>query len=63
MSKRFPDVDWWCDRCGAYLNSQIGFDDHKYTWKCTECEHKNSISRDNIDVVAEFVKEKIVAYT
>jgi hypothetical protein len=32
----------------AHLNSQIGFDDHKYTWKCTECGHKNSVSRDNI---------------
>ena len=45
---RFPDVDWYCDRCNAYLNTQIGFDDHKYLWKCTECGFKNSISRDNI---------------
>ena len=45
---RFPDVDWYCDYCGAYLNSQVGFDDHKYTWKCTECGGKNSISKDNI---------------
>lgn len=48
MSERFPDIDWWCDRCGAYLNNQDGFDDHNYTHKCTECGHKNSISRDNI---------------
>ncbi|MDE7229592.1 MAG: Sec23/Sec24 zinc finger-containing protein [Oscillospiraceae bacterium] len=48
MSERFPDVDWWCDRCGAYLNNQDGFDDHNYTHKCTECGHKNSISKDNI---------------
>ena len=48
MSERFPDVDWWCDRCGAHLNIQSGFDDHRYTWKCDECGHKNSISRDNI---------------
>ena len=48
MSERFVDIDWWCDRCGAYLNSQFGFDDHKYIWKCTECDYKNSISRDNI---------------
>lgn len=32
MSDRFPDVDWWCDRCNAHLNNQPGFDDHKYTW-------------------------------
>ena len=48
MSERFPDVDWWCDRCGAYLNCQDGFDDHNYTHKCTKCGHKNSISKDNI---------------
>lgn len=48
FAMRFPDVDWWCDRCGANLNSQSGFDDHKYIWKCTECGFKNSISRDNI---------------
>lgn len=48
MEERFPDIDWYCDNCGAYLNSQDNFDDHKYTWKCTECGYKNSISRDNI---------------
>lgn len=46
--ERFPGIDWYCDRCNAYLNNQDGFDDHKYTWKCTECGHKNSISADNI---------------
>ena len=48
MADRFPDIDWWCDRCGAHLNDQIGFDDHHYIWKCTECGHKNSISATNI---------------
>lgn len=48
MTKRFPDTDWWCDRCGTYLNVQNTFDDHKYIWKCTECGFKNSISKDNI---------------
>lgn len=45
---RFPNVDWYCDRCGAQLNYQDGFDDHHYVWRCTECGHKNSISSDNI---------------
>lgn len=28
IDERFPWVyDWHCDRCGAYLNSQEGFDD------------------------------------
>jgi ribosomal protein S27E len=48
VSGRFPDVDWFCDRCYEHLNMQLGFDDSKYTWKCTGCGHKNSISRDNI---------------
>lgn len=48
MNERFPNIDWYCDRCNAYLNSQSGFDDHKYTWKCTECGYKNSISSTNI---------------
>ena len=48
MSERFSGIDWFCDCCDTYLNSQPGFDDHKYTWKCTNCGHKNSISRDNI---------------
>lgn len=46
--KKFPDVDWYCDRCNAYLNIQPGFDDHHYVWKCTECGFKNSISSDSI---------------
>lgn len=48
MSERFPGIDWYCDRCNAYLNDQPGFDDHHYVWKCTECGHKNSISADDI---------------
>ena len=48
MSERFPNIDWWCDNCNSNLNAQNNFDDHKYTWKCTECGFKNSISKDNI---------------
>ena len=48
MNDRFPGVGWWCDRCGAHLNDQDNFNDHHYIWRCTECGHKNSISRDNI---------------
>ena len=44
MSERFPGIDWYCDRCNAYLNDQPGFDDHHYVWKCTECGHKIIIS-------------------
>ena len=45
---RFPGIDWYCDHCGALLNTQKNFDDHKYTWKCKQCGFKNSISWDNI---------------
>lgn len=48
MSERFPGIDWFCDRCGASLDTQPGFDDHKYIWRCMECGHKNSISSTNI---------------
>ncbi|MFT8812330.1 MAG: Sec23/Sec24 zinc finger-containing protein [Oenococcus sp.] len=48
MAERFPETDWYCDRCGAYLNIQIGFNDRHYIWQCSECGHKNSISSDNI---------------
>lgn len=47
-SERFPDIEWFCDRCNACLSYQHGFNDHCYVWKCTECGYKNSISSDNI---------------
>lgn len=49
MKTRFPNIDWFCDNCGAQLDIQDGFDDRKYIWKCTECGYKTSISRDDID--------------
>lgn len=45
---RFPGIDWYCDGCHAFLNIQKGFDDHKKSWKCTECGFKNVISSENI---------------
>lgn len=45
---RFPGIDWYCDKCGAFLNTQKNFDDHKYIWKCRKCGYKNSISWANI---------------
>lgn len=48
MEDRFPDVDWYCDYCGAYLNMQTDFSDNKYIWKSEECGRKSSISSDNI---------------
>ena len=46
---RFPGIEWYCDNCGAHLNEQKHFNDHKYTWVCTECGYKSSISWNNIN--------------
>jgi len=45
---RFPGAEWYCYKCNRRLDLQDGFDDHKYTWKCTHCGFRNSISRDNL---------------
>lgn len=45
MVSRFANIDWFCD---SYLKNQVEFDDRKYIWQCTECDHKNSISSANI---------------
>ena len=45
MVSRFANIDWFCD---SYLKNQVGFDDRKYIWQYTECDHKNSISSANI---------------
>ena len=48
MSEKYPNIDWYCDECDAYLNEQSGFDDHCGTWVCTECGHENEISESQI---------------
>ena len=48
MSGRFPNVDWWCDYCGALLNYQNGFDDRNDTWACTDCGTINRLSASEI---------------
>lgn len=48
MEERFPNIDWYCDECDAYLNDQPGFDDHCDVWVCTECGCENKISEDQI---------------
>lgn len=47
-NSRFPDYEWYCVNCHENLNAQPGFDDNKFTWKCTNCNYKNSISKDNL---------------
>lgn len=46
--EKYPDIDWYCDKCNSFLNDQKGFSDHRKTWKCLECGFKNEISAKNI---------------
>lgn len=48
LDRRFPGVDWFCDRCGEFLNAQPGFDDHLPEWKCLNCGYVNKLSMDQI---------------
>jgi len=43
LDKRFPGIEWFCDRCGARLDHQPGFDDHLRVWKCLRCGYRNPI--------------------
>lgn len=43
MQNRFPDVEWYCDRCDAHLNEQAGFDDHLPEWTCMHCGFVNKL--------------------
>ena len=48
LERRFPGIEWYCDRCGEYLNIQPGFDDHLHEWRCKKCGFVNRISLDDI---------------
>lgn len=48
LKERFPDVEWYCDRCGAHLNDQDGFDDHLLSWKCKLCGYENKLDYSEI---------------
>ena len=57
------DCDWFCDECGAYLNSQPGFTARNDEWTCTECGSVNDVSEDNIiDEEDEDDSERISVY-
>ena len=42
------DCDWYCDKCGAYMNNQPGFTTKHDEWKCAKCGYLNDVSDDNI---------------
>ena len=39
------DCKWVCDKCGAHLNLQLGFEQNTGEWVCRGCGHMNDISR------------------
>ncbi len=43
LQNRFPDIEWYCDRCGAHLNEQTGFNDYLSRWKCQMCGYENKL--------------------
>lgn len=55
--ERFLDYEWYCVHCHEKLNDQAGFDDNKFTWKCTKCSYKNSISKDNLRKPYAYLKD------
>lgn len=48
LKHRFPDVEWYCDGCGAHLNEQEGFDDYLPEWKCTACGYVNKLDMSEV---------------
>ena len=47
-SVRSLGIDWYCDECDAYLNSQSGFNPYDDSWTCTECGYENSLTKDDL---------------
>ena len=41
-------IDWYCDECDSYLNSQSGFNPYSDSWTCTKCGYTNELSKDNV---------------
>ena len=63
VAQRFPDYEWYCVHCHEKLNSQLDFDDNKYSWKCTNCNYKNSISKDNLRKPYAYLKNPTASKT
>lgn len=41
-------IDWYCDRCNAYLNIQSRFNPYGDSWKCTTCGYCNGLTEDDL---------------
>lgn len=40
---------FYCDKCGAYLSTQSGFDFELQNWECKKCGHKSKLNYDPKD--------------
>lgn len=41
-------VDWYCDDCNAYMNTQVGFESVGSSWVCTNCGCINDTTASNL---------------
>ena len=48
MSYLDDEIDWYCDSCNAYLNTQAGFTTIGGTWVCAMCGAINDVTEGNI---------------
>ena len=48
MALKDLEIDWYCDSCNAYMNSQSGFNRRGGYWKCKECGYSNDVTNGNI---------------
>jgi len=58
MSTFDRNCDWYCDCCGAYMNSQNGFTAISGVWTCSNCGTENDVSEDNILDDSEDITEE-----
>lgn len=49
MPRQFDpnDYDWFCDKCGSYLNSQPGWSGNPGSFTCKHCGYSNRIRKFN----------------
>ena len=45
---KLSNIDWYCNECNEYLNSQPGFNPNCGTWSCTNCGEVNYIDENEI---------------
>ena len=53
--EEFPDIHFYCDRCGDLLNEQEGFHTDEHEWKCTKCGYMNRITWDEVYDYFEYI--------